>query len=138
MYHLSPLTTIPFHILLHYLLNLYFMSINDRPLHPKFILSTSYTSSFITIAYKLYNVNTNQITIKINHHNPTTIIHTSQTDHLPSQFYDNSLLFSYNHHHASSSSCRAASTDIPDPLSPHLPIIHRLWLVLRVTSRIIT
>ena len=28
---------------------------------------------------------------------------------------------------SSSSSCRAASTDIPDPLSPLLPIIHRLW-----------
>ena len=26
-----------------------------------------------------------------------------------------------------SSSCRAASTDIPDPLSSLLPIIHRLW-----------
>ena len=38
----------------------------------------------------------------------------------------------------SSSSCRAASTDIPDPLSLRLPIIHRLWQVFRVTSRIIT
>ena len=38
----------------------------------------------------------------------------------------------------SSSSCHAASTDIPDPLSPLLPIIHRLWKVFRVTSRIIT
>ena len=38
----------------------------------------------------------------------------------------------------SSWSCRAASTDIPDPLSPHLPIIHRLWQVFRVTSHIIT
>ena len=38
----------------------------------------------------------------------------------------------------SSSSCRAASTDIPDPLSPRLPIIHRLWQVFSVTSRIIT
>ena len=28
---------------------------------------------------------------------------------------------------SSSSSCRAASTDIPDPLSPHLPIVHRFW-----------
>ena len=30
---------------------------------------------------------------------------------------------------SSSLSCRAASTDIPDPLSPRLPIIHRLRLV---------
>ena len=36
------------------------------------------------------------------------------------------------------SSCRAASTDIPDPLSPLLPIIHRLWQVFRVTSHILT
>ena len=35
---------------------------------------------------------------------------------------------------SSSSSCRAASTDIPDPLSPLLPIIHRLRQVFRVTS----
>ena len=33
-----------------------------------------------------------------------------------------------------SSSCRAARTDIPDPLSPLLPIIHRLWQVFRATS----
>ena len=34
--------------------------------------------------------------------------------------------------------CRVASTDIPAPLSPRLPIIHRLWQVFGVTSRIIT
>ena len=28
---------------------------------------------------------------------------------------------------SSSLSCRAASTDIPDPLSPPLPIVHRFW-----------
>ena len=39
---------------------------------------------------------------------------------------------------SSLSSCRAASTDIPDPLSPLLPIIHRFWLVLKATSRILT
>ena len=37
-----------------------------------------------------------------------------------------------------SSSCRATSTDIPDPLSPLLPIVHRLWQVFRATSRILT
>ena len=36
------------------------------------------------------------------------------------------------------SSCCAASTDIPDPLSPLLPIVHRLWQVFRATSRILT
>ena len=38
----------------------------------------------------------------------------------------------------SSSLCRAASTDIPDPLSPLLPIVHRFWLVFRATSVILT
>ena len=38
----------------------------------------------------------------------------------------------------SSSSCRAATTDILDPLSPLLPVIHRLWQVFRATSRILT
>ena len=28
-------------------------------------------------------------------------------------------------------SCRAASMDIPDPLSPFLPIVHRFWQVFR-------
>ena len=37
-----------------------------------------------------------------------------------------------------SSSCRAASTDIPDPLSPLLPVVHRLWQVFRATPRIFT
>ena len=36
---------------------------------------------------------------------------------------------------SSSSSSRAASTDIPDPLSPLLPIIHRFWQVFWVISR---
>ena len=39
---------------------------------------------------------------------------------------------------SSSSSCRATSTDIPDPVSPLLPIAHHLWQVFRATSRILT
>ena len=39
---------------------------------------------------------------------------------------------------SSSSLCRAASWDIPNPLSLLLPIVHRLWQVLRATSRILT
>ena len=31
----------------------------------------------------------------------------------------------HTHTHTSSSSYRAGSTDIPDPLSPLLPIVHR-------------
>ena len=37
-----------------------------------------------------------------------------------------------------SSSCRAASMDIPGPLSQLLPIVHRLWQVFRATSCIVT
>ena len=36
------------------------------------------------------------------------------------------------------SSCRSGSTDIPDPLSLLLPIVHRSRQVLRITSRILT
>ena len=32
---------------------------------------------------------------------------------------------------SSSSSYRAANTDIPDPISPLLPIVHRLWQVFK-------
>ena len=39
---------------------------------------------------------------------------------------------------SSSSSCRAGITDIPDPLSPLLPIVHRPRQVFRTTSRILT
>ena len=39
---------------------------------------------------------------------------------------------------SSSSSCRAASTDIPDSLSPLLPIVHRLRQVFQVTSCVLT
>ena len=39
---------------------------------------------------------------------------------------------------SSSSSCRDACTDIPDPLSPFLPIVHRLRQVFRATFRIRT
>ena len=39
---------------------------------------------------------------------------------------------------SSSSSCYATSTDISDPISPLLPIVHRLWQVFRTTSRILT
>ena len=37
-----------------------------------------------------------------------------------------------------SSSCRAAGTDIPDPFSLPLPIVHRFWPVLGATPRILT
>ena len=37
-----------------------------------------------------------------------------------------------------SSSCRAVSTDIPDPLSPLFLIVHRLQQVFRATSLILT
>ena len=36
------------------------------------------------------------------------------------------------------SSCRAINKGIPDPLSPLLPIVHRLWQVFRAISRILT
>ena len=43
-------------------------------------------------------------------------------------------IYIYTHTHTSlSSSCRAISTDIPGPLSPPLPIIHRFQQVLKTT-----
>ena len=39
---------------------------------------------------------------------------------------------------SSSSSCRAARRDIPDPLSPLFPIVHRLRQVFWATSHIFT
>ena len=60
---------------------------------------------------------------------------------------DRNVNYNYTHTHTrtqciytyiSSSSCRAASTDIPDPISPLFPVIHRLWKVFRATPRILT
>ena len=48
------------------------------------------------------------------------------------------LCTQYIYIYISSSSCRAACADIPDRLSPFLPIIHRLRQVFRVTSRVLT
>ena len=42
------------------------------------------------------------------------------------------------HTQSSSSSYRAGSTDIPDPLSPLLPIVHRPRQVFRTTTCILT
>ena len=39
---------------------------------------------------------------------------------------------------SSSSSCRAVCADIPDRLSPFLPITHRLRQVFRITTRVLT
>ena len=39
---------------------------------------------------------------------------------------------------SSSLSCRATSTDNPDPLLPLLPIVHSFWHVNRATSGILT
>ena len=43
----------------------------------------------------------------------------------------------YIYIYISSSSCRAASTDIPDPLSPLFLIVLRLWQIFMATSRIL-
>ena len=47
-------------------------------------------------------------------------------------------LLGFEQRSSSSSSCRAASTDIPNHLSPLLPIIHHLRQVFRVTSCVFT
>ena len=39
---------------------------------------------------------------------------------------------------SAAAACRTASTDIPDPLSPLFPLVHRLWQVFWATSRILT
>ena len=47
-------------------------------------------------------------------------------------------IYIYIYIYISSSSCHAASTDIPDPLSPLLPIVHHLWQVFRASPHIVT
>ena len=47
-------------------------------------------------------------------------------------------IHTYIHTYMHSSSCRAASTDIPGPLPPLLPIIHHLRQVFRITSCVLT
>ena len=53
--------------------------------------------------------------------------------------HKNCSRFNYIYIYISSlSSCHATSMNIPDPLSPLLPIVHRLWQVFRATSGILT
>ena len=47
------------------------------------------------------------------------------------------LLQTYDDLSSFLSSCRAISIDIPNPFSPHLPIVHRFWKVLRDTPSIL-
>ena len=64
MYHLSPLTLIPFSIRLYYLLDLhiYESRIGPNTLHLSYLI---YTLSFSTIAYKSYYINMQQLKITI-------------------------------------------------------------------------
>ena len=53
--------------------------------------------------------------------------------------YPNLKFSSYQRNDTSSSSSyRATSTDIPDPLSPLLPVVHHFYQVLSGTSRMLT
>ena len=54
------------------------------------------------------------------------------------QRYSRCILQPLSSSSSSSSSCRAISTDIPNPLSPLLPIVHCFRLVFRDTSLIST
>ena len=56
----------------------------------------------------------------------------------PAYAKKSSLSSFFNFKQSSSSSCRAGSTDIPDPLSPRLPVVHRLWQVFWTISCILT
>ena len=56
--------------------------------------------------------------------------------------YTHTYIYIYMHIYIyispSSSSGRAGSMDVPDPLSPLFPIVHRLRQVFRTTSCILT
>ena len=64
---------------------------------------------------------------KYNHINTNNHIHQRRKIHTHTHIYI-----------SSSSSCRAACADIPDRLSPFLPITHRLRQVFRITTRVLT
>ena len=64
-----------------------------------------------------------------------TFIHTPHTN---THTHTHTHTYIYIYIYISSSTCHAASTDIPDPLSPLFPIVHRLWQVFKATSRILT
>ena len=87
MYHVPPLIPISFFMSSHNLLHYVFMNVSNRPQVSIFIISPTYTPSFITITYKSYNINTTQIANKNNHHNSPPITYTSQTDNAISYIY---------------------------------------------------
>ena len=63
---------------------------------------------------------------------------THSRTHTETHTHTSLYIYIYIYIYISSSSCRVASTDIPDPLSLLFPIVHRLWQVFWTTSCILT
>ena len=93
-----------------------------------FIIFIMYVLSGITIVYIIYT-----------HHIIKLLLYSCPN--LFSTYDTNIVQYSIEYYYTiypSSSSCRAASTDIADPISPFLPIVRRLCQVFRATPRILT
>ena len=91
------------------------------------------------ICHKLRNMR-HQVRIKLTHKSWYPIKQRNQTKSsnlLIMVILPSSLTITLHEVISSSSSCRAASMNIPDPLSPLLPIIYRFWQVFRATSHIL-
>ena len=88
-------------------------------------------------SYYIYNKNVTGCLLWSFHTYCAELTNTDTHTYINTYNYPHTYTHTHTHIYISSS-CRAASTDIPDSLSPLLPIVHRLWQVFRATSRILT
>ena len=80
-------------------------------------LSIVYVSIIINLFVQLLQIISHSLLVSFNIQTSVTVF--TLFSHYTVTFYKKDTV-------SSSSSCRAGSTDIPDPLSPLFPIVHRL------------
>ena len=92
------------------------------------------TSSIITKAFSIWEI----VCTKSFMTSIKKLLSLSNTNIITRITYKYSSCYSLKERYISSSSCSAGSTDIPNPLSPLLPIVDRPRQVFRITSCILT
>ena len=109
---------------------------------PKLIFSKGVTSGIVFLSSSSSSLNATKTDSEFQVATPSSFTSPYLRNGWTWDFKNISMIYIYqlfiDLYKISSSSCRAGNTDIPDPLSPLLPIVHRFLQVLRATSRILT
>ena len=104
------------------------------------MLVKSWYLMYVVICVLYYKIHLFVILIRIDFliilisYSPCQINDSEQKCHQLENYFLNECIYHF-YTHLPSSPCRVASTDIPDPLSPLLRIIHRFWQVKTCQKR---